>query len=152
MQSTAALLRLLSFGVLIFAISGLVIAFTVGRNCIRSASEASIADEIRNIPPAFNMTAFQLMKEYSRAYDFSNATYNGTVGIVEGRTGIYENENYFSLYEGTHWRVRCFASDGEINKVESLDSPRVAEAPKLTSLGSLQGTLLSSLSKAGSKE
>ena len=121
MKSTAALIRLLSLFAVFLALAGLLIVFGVFRGCSRTASEAAIADEIRNLPPAFNLTASELVQAYKADEESAAAAYNGEVGIVEGPTAVYdESGHYLRIYASPVWDVRCFASDEEIDKVNVL--------------------------------
>ena len=114
------LIRFLAIVIAFFAIAGLLIVFGVFDRCSRSASESAIAEEIKDIPPAFEMTAYQLVNAYQSDEEVASAAYDGSVGIVEGPTSIFEEGKYLELYASTVWNVRCFASDEEIDKVNVL--------------------------------
>ena len=115
------LVRFLSIAVAFFAIAGLVIAFGVGRNCSRSASEAAIAEEIKASPPAFKISAIKLVEAYLDDEENAEAIYNGQVGIIEGASlGFVDESNHFQFFGNGIWRVRCFASDAEAEKVWAM--------------------------------
>ena len=140
----ADLVRFLSLAAAFFAIAGLLIVFGVFDRCSRSASEAAIADEIRDVPPAFNLTAFQLVQTYKDDEESASAAYNGKVGIVEGPTSVYdESGHYLRIYASQVWDVRCFASDEEIDKVSELRRSgfrRSGGVVKMYSYGGFAGT------------
>ena len=115
----ADLVRLLSLAVAFFAIAGLLIVFGVFRGCSRSASEAAIADEIRDVPPAFHMTASELVQTYKDDEESTSATYNGSVGIVEGPALLVEQSNHLRFFVDKVWAVRCFLSDEQLEEVRA---------------------------------
>ena len=123
------LVRLLSLAAAFFVVAVLVIAFGVGRNCFRSASEADITEQIRDIPPTFEMRARDLVEEYLADEAAAASAYNGKVGIVTGiepsdmispggsvRT-LPRGPNWIRLHANGVWEVRCFFSDEEKNKL-----------------------------------
>ena len=114
------LVRFLSLFAAFFIIAGLLIVFGVFDRCSRSASEAAIAEEIRDIPPSFNITASQLVQTYKADEQSVAAAYNGSVGIVGGPTWTNETAGYLKLRTYDIWGVRCFASDEVIDKVNVL--------------------------------
>ncbi len=115
------LVRFLSIAVAFFAIAGLVIAFGVGRNCSRSASEAAIDEEIKASPPAFKISAIKLVEAYLDDEENAEAIYNGQVGIIESASlGFVDESNHFQFFGNGIWRVRCFASDAEAEKVWAM--------------------------------
>ena len=120
MTSTHDLIRFLSVAAALLIVAGLVIALTVGRNCSRSASQAAIADEIRDIPPTFNLTASQLVRAYKDDEESATATYNGKAGIVESPALLVEQSNYLRFFAGKVWAVRCFLSDEHMEKVKAV--------------------------------
>ena len=111
------LVRFLSLFAAFLAVAGLLLALGVFRDCSRSASEASIAKEIRDIPPSFNMTANQLVQTYKTDEQSAVATYNGSVGIVKGRAFLVHEFNYLFFDGDASWSVRCFLSDEEMAKL-----------------------------------
>lgn len=117
MQSTSALIRFLFLAAAFFAIAGLLIVFGVFDRCSRSASEAAIAAEIKEVPPIFNLTDTQLIQAYLDDEESAVETLNGQVGIVRGTSrGI--RTNHFRFGGNGVWRVRCFVSNAEADKVE----------------------------------
>ena len=114
------LVRLLSLAVAFFAIAELLIVFGVFRGCSRSNSEANIAEEIRDIPPSFNVTASQLVRTYRADEESAAAAYNGSVGIVEGPSLLVEQSNYLRFFVDKVWAVRCFLSDEQMDGVRAL--------------------------------
>ena len=115
----ADIVRFLSLALAFLAVAGLVIAFTVGRNCVLGDPEAAIAKEIKDISPAFHLTSYQLVSAYQSDEEAASASYDGNIGIVEGPTSIFDAGGYLELYASTVWNVRCFASDEEIDKVDA---------------------------------
>lgn len=123
MQSTSDLFRFFSLALAFLAIAGLVIAFTAGRNCSRSASEADIADEIRDIPPTFELKARDFVEAYLADEEASASTYNGEVGIITGieatssigdlRDPPRDQSNSVYFFTNGVWFVRCFMSHDE---------------------------------------
>ena len=114
----ADLVRFLSLLAAFAAIAGLLIVFGVFRSCSRSASEAEIAEEIMSIPPAFNLTASQLVQAYLDDEESAEATYNGQVGIVRGAyLGLWKASDHFNLFGNDVWTVRCFTSNAETDRV-----------------------------------
>ncbi len=111
------LVRFLSLFAAFFAVAGLFLALGVFRDCSRNASEASIANEIRDIPPSFNMTDKQLVQTYKTDEQSAVATYNGSVGIVRGRAFLVHEFNYLHLDRDAAWGVRCYLSDEEMAKL-----------------------------------
>ena len=111
------LVRFLSLFAAFFAVAGLFLALGVFRDCSRNASEASIANEIRDIPPSFNMTDKQLVQTYKTDEQSAVATYNGSVGIVRGTAFLKPEFNYLYFLGGESWSVRCFVSDEEMAKL-----------------------------------
>ncbi len=122
MSSTRDLVRFLSLAAALLAVAALVIAFTMGRNCSRSAFEASIANEIRDVPPAFNMTSAELVQVYRDDEESASATYNGTTGIVQGPALLVEQSNHLRFFVDRVWAVRCFLSDEQLEAVRTLDT------------------------------
>ena len=116
----ADLVRLLSLAVAFSAIAGLLIVFGVFRGCSRSASEAAIADEIRDVPPAFNVTASQLVQTYKTDEESASAAYNGTIGIVQGPALLVEQANHLRFFVNKVWAVRCFLSDEQMGEARTL--------------------------------
>ena len=116
----ADLVRLLSLAVAFFAIAGLLIVFGVFRGCSRSNPEANIAEEIRDIPPSFNVTASQLVRTYRADEESDAAAYNGTVGIVEGPSFLVEESNHLRFYVNKVWALRCFLSAKQVERVRAL--------------------------------
>ena len=114
------LVRFLSLAVAFFAIAVLVIAFGVGRNCSRSASEATIAEEIRVVPPAFEIKATDFVKEYLADEASAVETYNGKVGIIKGPSLLVGQSNYLRFFIDKVWAVRCFLSDEQMDWVRTL--------------------------------
>ena len=115
------LVRFLSLALAFFAVSGLVIALFVGRNCLRSDPESAIAEEIRGVPPAFKISAIKLVEAYLDDEKNAEAIYNGQVGIIEGASlGFVDESNHFQFFGNGIWRVRCFASDAEAEKVWAM--------------------------------
>ena len=126
------LVRFLSLALAFFAVSGLVIALFVGRNCLRSDPESAIAEEIKDIPPAFNLADSQLVQAYSDDEESARATYNGQVDIVRGRLlGVSDGANHLRFQGNNVWSVRCFISEIEAdnirNRWDSLESAHVIE-------------------------
>ena len=116
----ADLVRFLTLAAAFFAIAGLLIVFGVFDRCSRSASEAAIADEIKDIPPTFNLTASQLVRAYKDDEESAVATYNDRVGIVESPALLVEQSNYLRFFAGKVWAVRCFLSDEHMEKVKAV--------------------------------
>ena len=77
------LVKFLSLALAFFAIAGLLIVFGVFDRCSRSASEAAIAEEIRGVPPTFEIKATDFVKEYLADEAAAVETYNGKVGIIK---------------------------------------------------------------------
>lgn len=119
----AVLGRFFFLAVTFFAITGLLIVFGVFDRCSRSASEAAIAEEIKDIPPTFNVTAGQLVRTYRADEQAVAIAYDGSVGIVEAPTMVHKAANYLKLHAYDVWSVRCFTSDEEIDKVSALSRP-----------------------------
>ena len=92
------LVRFLSLFAAFFIIAGLLIVFGVFDRCSRSASEAAIAEEIKDMIPAFNLTASQLVQTYRADEESAAAAYNGSVGIVEGPSFLVEESNHLRFY------------------------------------------------------
>ena len=120
----ADLVRLLSLAAAFFAIAGLLIVFGVFRGCSRSNSEAAIAEEIKDMIPAFNLTASQLVQTYFADEESAAAAYNGTVGIVEGPSFLVEESNHLRFYVDKVWALRCFLSAKQVERVRDLRSSR----------------------------
>ena len=142
------LIRFLSLGAAFFAIAGLLIVFGVIRGCSRSNSEAAIAEEIRDVPPAFNLTASQMVQAYLDDEQSAEEIYNGQVGIIRGQSLRFrEASNYFQLSGTDVWTVRCFVSTMEADNIlEQWDSLRqtyvVSRVTKGLSVGGTGKTLL----------
>ena len=120
MTSTNDLVRFLSLAAALLVVAGLVIAFSVGRSCFQTASEAAIADEIRHVPPTFNLTASQLVRAYQADEESAVSTYNGTVGIVQGPALLVEQANHLRFFVNKVWAVRCFLSDEQMDEARTL--------------------------------
>ena len=120
----ADLVRFLSLGVVFFTIVGLLIASGVARGCSRRDSEAAISMEIRDVPPAFDLTASQLAQAYRANEEASAAAYNAQVGIVEGPSFLVEESNYLRFYVDKVWAVRCFLSEEQMDRISALASSR----------------------------
>ena len=128
----AVLGRFFFLALAFFAIAGLLIVFGVFDRCSRSASEATIAEEIKDIPPTFNLADSQLVKTYIDDEIGARATYNGKVGIVRGRLlGVGDGANHLRFQGNNVWSVRCFISDTEAdnirNRWDSLERAHVIE-------------------------
>ena len=105
----------------IFAIAALLIVFSVFNRCSRSASEAAIADEIKASSPTFKMSAIELVQAYLDDEAYAEATYNGQVGIIEAASlGFVDESNHFHFFGNGIWKVRCFASVAEADKVRDM--------------------------------
>ena len=125
------LVRFLSLALAFFAIAGLVIAFTVGRNCVFGDPEAAIAEEIKDIPPNFEMKALDFLEAYLTDEDAASSIYDGKVGIItgiepsdalsrSGRVRTFPRGNgWIRLHADGLWEVRCFLSDEEQDKLRS---------------------------------
>ena len=94
------------------------------RGCSRSDSEATIAEEIRDVPPAFNLTASQLVQIYLTDEDSAAGAYNNRVGVVEGPSLLVEESNHLRFYVDKVWAVRCLLSDEQMGRVRDLSSSR----------------------------
>ena len=70
------------------------------------------------------------MRTYKANEEAVAAAYNGSVGIVEGPTGVNEAANYLNLHAYDVWAVRCFSSDEEIDKVNVLRKPQNRSSDK----------------------
>ena len=129
------LVRFFALAAAFFAIAGLLIIFGVFDRCSRSDSEAAIANEIRDVPPTFNLADNQLVQAYLDDEESAVETLNGQVGIVRGTSrGI--RTNYFRFGGNGVWRVRCFVSDKEADRVEDQwDSLRRAYVVQRVSQG-----------------
>ncbi len=114
------LVRFLSLALAFFAVAGLVIAFSFGRSWFQSATEADIAEQIRDVPPAFNVTASQLIRAYQADEESAVSTYNGTIGIVQGPALLVGQSNYLRFFIDKVWAVRCFLSDEQMDWVRTL--------------------------------
>ena len=113
----ADLIRFLSILIAFLAIGGLVVGISVAKGCSRSSSEADLAEEIRDVPPVFNMTSHEFVKEYLADEAGSAAAYNGQVGITSGTViGLSDESNHVRLYGNGTWSVRCFLSDEEMER------------------------------------
>lgn len=113
----AVLGRFFFLALAFFAISGLVIAVTLGRSCLWGDPEAAITEEIKDMPPVFNLTDTQLIQAYLDDEESAVETFNGQIGIVRGTSrGI--RTNYFRFGGNGVWRVRCFVSNAEADRVE----------------------------------
>ncbi len=121
----AGLIKLLAIAVAFFLIAGLLISLGTVRGCSRSASEAAIAGEIRDVPPSFKLSASQLVSSYISDEDSATVTYNQTVGIVEGPSILVEESNHLRFYVDRVWAVRCFLSDEQVNRVRDLRGSRI---------------------------
>ena len=124
----AVLGRFFFLAVAFFAVSGLIIALFFGRNCLRGDPEVAIAEQIKDIPPAFNLADSQLVKAYIDDEISARATYNGQVGIVRGRLlGVGDGANHLRFQGNNVWSVRCFISNVEAenirNRWNSLERP-----------------------------
>ena len=80
----AGLIKLLAIFTAFFVVAGLLIALGAVRSSSRSDAEAAIEEEVRDVPPAFNLTAKQLVKAYKEDEEPAAAAYNDRIGIVEG--------------------------------------------------------------------
>ncbi len=138
------LVRFLSLFAAFVLIAGLVIAFTAGRNCLRTTSEADLAKEVTAASPQFRINATSLLDEYLADEEAAAAKYNGKVGIVIGiatdrisysrplqQSRLHEWAN---LYANETWSVRCFwAID-----VDTVVPSRYT-APKFVLKGKVEG-------------
>lgn len=112
------LIRLLSLALAFF-----VIAFTVGRNCISGDSEAAIAQEIKEVPPAFELKARDFLEAYLADEQAAASIYNGKVGIITGieatssigdlRDPPRDQSNSVYFFTNGVWFVRCLMSQEE---------------------------------------
>ena len=118
----AGLIKLLAIFAVFFIVAGLLVALGAVRSSSRSDAEAATAEEIRDVPPALNVTPSQLVRTYQASEAAASTAYNGLVIIVEGPTGANQS-NYLKLHAYEVWAVRCFASDEEIDKVRVLSKP-----------------------------
>ena len=116
----AGLIKLLAIFAAFFVVAGLLLVLGAVRSSSHNDAEAAIEEEIRDVPPAMNVTAGQLVRTYQANEDAVSAAYNGAVIIVEGPTGANKSANYLGLHSYEAWAVRCFASDEEIDKVKVL--------------------------------
>ena len=125
------LARFLFLGLAFFAVSGLIIALFVGRNCLRNSSESNITQQIKDVPPAFELKAKDFVEAYLADEAAAASAYNGQVGIVTGiepsdalsRTGnvrtVPRGDGWIRLHANGVWEVRCFLSDAEQDKLRS---------------------------------
>ena len=112
------LIRFLSLAIAFFAIAGLIIAFTVGRNCVLGDPEAAIAEEIKDIPPTFKMSGTKLVEAYLDNEAWAKSIYDGQVGTIKASSlGFVDESNHFVFFGNGIWEVRCFASVAEADKV-----------------------------------
>ncbi len=144
----AVLGRFFFLAIAFFAIAGLVIALFVGRNCLRSASEADITEQIWDVPPTFEMKALDFVEAYLADEAAAAAAYNGKVGIVTGiepsdalsRTGrvrtFPRGNGWIRLHADGLWEVRCFLSDEQQDK---LRSPREGSRKSHILKGKVEG-------------
>ncbi len=115
------LIRFLAFAVAFFTIAGLLVVFGVFDRCSRRASEAAIAEEINDISPTFKMSSSELVEAYLEDEEWAKSTYDGQVGIVEAASlGFVDESNHFQFFGNGIWKVRCFVSDAEADKVWSM--------------------------------
>ncbi len=115
------LVRFLSLALAFFAIAGLLIVFGVFDRCSRSASEATIAEEIRDIAPTFKMSGSKLVEAYQDNEEWAKSIYDGQVGLIDAASmGFVDESNHFQFFGNGIWRVRCFTSDAEADKVWSM--------------------------------
>ena len=119
----AGLIKLLAIFAAFFVVAGLLVVLGAVRSSSHNDAEAAIAEEIRDVPPAMNVTASQLVRTYQANEDAVSAAYNGLVIIVEGPTSSNKSSNYLDLHTYEVWGMRCFASDEEIDKVILLSRP-----------------------------
>lgn len=127
----AVLGRFFFLALAFFVVSGLIIALFVGRNCLRSASEADVTEQIRNVSPAFELKAKDFVESYLADEAAAASAYNGQVGIVTGiepsdalsRTGrvrtLPRGDGWIRLHANGVWEVRCFLSDAEQDKLRN---------------------------------
>ena len=93
-QPMGGLVKLLAIFASFFAVEGLLIALGAVRICSRSDSEADIAEGIRDIPSAFNLSASQLVQTYEAFDEAPGLAYNDRVGLVEGPYFLVEESNH----------------------------------------------------------
>ena len=120
----AGLIKLLAIFAAFFIVAGLLVALGAVRSGSRSHSEAAIAQEIRDAPPAFNLTAKQLVKAYKEDEGSAAAAYNNRIGIVEGPSLLVEESNHMRFYVDKLWAVRCFLSAEQMDRARALRSSR----------------------------
>ena len=121
---------------------GLVMGVSSAKSCIRSNSEAAIAEEIRDVPPVFNLTAGQLVVGYMSDEAAGAVAYNGQVGIIHGIVaGSSDQANHVKLLGGAVgalvWSLRCYLSDEELEKV--IAGYRRSSANRVTLKGRVEG-------------
>lgn len=143
----ADLVRFLSLALAFFAVAGLVIAFTVGRNCVRGDSEASIAEEIRDVPPAFEMKAREFLEAYLADEDAAASIYDGKVGIITGieatssmgdmRDPPRDQSNSVYFFTNGLWFVHCGMSVEEKSKFR--ERQRTRYSPLFSLKGRVEG-------------
>ena len=120
----ARLFKLLAIFAAFFVVAGLLIALGAVRSSSRSDAEAAIEEEVRDVPPAFNLTAKQLVKAYKEDEESAAAAYNDRIGIVEGPSFLVEESNYLRFYVDEVWAVRCFLSAEQMDRARALRSSR----------------------------
>ena len=146
------LIRFLSLFAAFLVIVGLVLAFTAGRNCLRTGSEADLAKEVTAASPQFRISATSLLDEYLADEEAAAAKYNGKVGIVIGiatdridprrplqRSWAYD---WVNLYANDTWSIRCFwAIDADSTVPSRYTAPEFVLKGKVEGLNNQRLTI-----------